>query len=81
MFYAPFGLMVVLLTFHSCMMSTVLVLWEVCAILGNGYEIQGQNHVAFSQGSGMPAGFLSRNLILVICFRLLTLNIFQWCDG
>ena len=43
MFYAPFGLMVVLLRFHSHMRSMVLVLWEVGTILGNGYRIQGQN--------------------------------------
>ena len=60
------------------MHGMVLVLWEVEAILGNGYGIQGQNYVAFIQGSGMPAGFLSRNLILGICFRLLALNMFQW---
>ena len=40
-FYAPFGLMVVLLIFHSCMTSIVSVLWEVGAILGNG-QGQGQ---------------------------------------
>ena len=50
----------------SFMHGMVLVLWEVEAILGNGYGIQGQNYVAFIQGSGMPAGFLSRNLILGI---------------
>ena len=65
----------------SCMHGMVLVLWEVGAILGNGYEIQGQSYVAFLQGSGMSAGFLTRNLILGICFRLLTLNLFQWCNG
>ena len=56
--------MVVLLTFHLHMMSTVLVLWEVGAILLNGYGIQGQNYVSLLQGSGMPAGFHTRNLIL-----------------
>ena len=66
MFYAPFGLMVVLLTFHSRMMSMVLVLWEVAAIPGNGYGIQGQNCVALLQGSEMSAGVHSRNLILGI---------------
>ena len=65
-FYAPFGLMVVLLMFHSCMTSIVSVLWEVGAILGNGCGIQGQNYVALLQGSGIPAGFHSRNLVLGI---------------
>ena len=65
-FYAPFGLMVVLLMFHSCMASMVLVLWDVDAIPGNGYGIQGQNYVALLQRSGIPAGFHSRNLILGI---------------
>ena len=50
MFYAPFGLTVVLLTFLSRMVSMVLVLWEVGAILGSGYEIQGQNYVACFRG-------------------------------
>ena len=50
------------------MVSMVLVLWEVGAILGNGYGIQGQNYVAMLQGCRMPAGFLSRNLILGIYF-------------
>ena len=81
MFYAPFGLMVVLLTFHSCMRSMVLVLWEVGTILGNGYGIQRQNYVALLQASGMPAGFDSRNLILGICLRLLMLNLFHWSNG
>ena len=43
--------MVVLLTFHARVVSMVLVLWEVGAILGNGYGIQGQNYVEFLQGS------------------------------
>ena len=46
----------------------VLVLW-------NGYGI------ALLQGSGMPKGFLYIKVILVLCFRLLILNIFQWCNG
>ena len=66
MSYAPFGLMVALLTFHSCMRSMVLVLWEVDAILGNVHGIQEQNCVALLQASGMPAGFHSRNLILCV---------------
>ena len=66
MFYTRFGLIVVCLTFHSCITSMVLVLWEVDAILENGYGIQGQNYVVFLQGSGMPAGFHFRNLILGI---------------
>ena len=52
------GLMVVLLTFLSH--------GQVTAILGNGYGIQGQNHVALLQGSEMPAGLHYRNLILGI---------------
>ena len=44
----------------------VLVLWEVDAILENGYGIQGQNYVVFLQGSGMPAGFHFRNFIFGI---------------
>ena len=48
------------------MVSIVLVLWEVAAILGNGYGIQGQNYVALLQGKEMPAGFHFRNLTLGI---------------
>ena len=40
-----------------CMLSMLIVLWEVNAILGNGYEIQGQNYVPWLQGSEMPVGF------------------------
>ena len=62
--------MMVLLTF-SCMLSMVLVLWEVAAILGNGCGIQGQNYVAFLQGSKMPVWFHWKNLIWTIyCVRL-----------
>ena len=43
--------------------SMVLVLWEVAAILGNGCGIQGQNYVAWLQGSKMPVGFHYKNLI------------------
>ena len=56
--------MVVLLMFF-CMMSMVIVLWQVNAILGNG-GIQGQNYVAWFQGSEMLVGFHYRNLILDI---------------
>ena len=49
--------------FLSCMVSTVLVLWEVGAILGNGYGIQGQN-CCIASGEWMPAGFHSRYLKL-----------------
>ena len=45
-FYAPFGLMVVLLMLLSHMVSMVLVLLEVGSILGNEYGIQGQRYVA-----------------------------------
>ena len=48
------------------MMSMVLVLWEVAAIFGNRYVIQGQNYVALFQGNEMPATFHNRNLILGI---------------
>ena len=61
------------MTFHPGMVSMVLIIW-------NGYGIQGQNYAGLLQGSGMPAGLLYINLILGICFRLLTLNIFQWCN-
>ena len=80
-FYAPFGLMVVLLMLLSHMVSMVLVLLEVGAILGNGYGIQGQSYVALFWGSAVPAGFHYRNLILGICFQLLMMNVFQWCNG
>ena len=75
--------MVVLLT-HGEHGFSSMGSWCYCrkvgAILGNEFGIEGQNYVAFLQGSGMPAGFLSRNLILGICFRLLILNIFLWCN-
>ena len=58
--------MVVLLMFHPRMTSMVLVLWDAGAILGNGYGIQGQNYVALLQGSRIPVGLLSRNLIIGI---------------
>ena len=41
----------------------VLVIWEVSAILGNGYGIQGQNYALLPE-SEMSAGFHYRNLIL-----------------
>ena len=44
----------------------VLVVWEIGAILGNGYGFQGQNYVALLQGSEMTAGFHYRNWILGI---------------
>ena len=75
--------MVILLT-HGEHGFSFMGSWCYCrkvgAILGNEFGIEGQNYVAFLQGSGMPAGFLSRNLILGICFRLLILNIFLWCN-
>ena len=46
-----------------CMVSMVLVLWEVAAILGNGCGIQGQNYVVWLQGSKMPVGFHYKKLI------------------
>ena len=53
----------------------ILLLWEDAAILWSGYGIQRQNYVALLQGSKMSAGFYSRNLILDICFRLITSNV------
>ena len=50
-------------------------------LIGNGCGIQGQNYAALLQGSGMLAGFHSKNLILGICFTLLNLNVFQWSSG
>ena len=44
-FYPPFGLMVTLLIFISCILKKVLVQWQVCAILGDKYGIQEQNYV------------------------------------
>ena len=29
----------------------------------------------------MPAGFYYKSLALGICFRLITMNVFQWSDG
>ena len=46
-----------------CMVSMVLVMWEVAAILGNSCGIQGQNYVAWLQESKMPVGFYYKNLI------------------
>ena len=47
-----------------CMVSMVIVLWQVNAILG------GKNYVAWFQRSEMPVGFHYRNLILgTKCFR------------
>ena len=48
------------------MVSMVLVPWGVGAILGNWYEIQGQNYVALLQGSEIKAGFHYRDWILDI---------------
>ena len=48
------------------MVSMVLVLWEVAAILRNGYRIQGQNYVVLSQGNEMLVRFHYRNLIFGI---------------
>ena len=35
---------------------SVLLKWEVAAIIGNGFEVQGQNYVAWLQGSKMSLG-------------------------
>ena len=48
------------------MVSMILVRWDVAAILGNRYGIQGQTYVALLLGSQIPAGFHYRNLILGI---------------
>ena len=56
------------------MVNIVLVLWGVGAILGNGYEIQGQNYIA------LKAGFHYRNLIL-ITFQLSHLNLLRMSLG
>lgn len=50
------------LIFH--MVNMVLVLWEDPVILGCGYVIQGQKHVALLQTNEMPAGFHYRNWML-----------------
>ena len=73
--------MVVLLMLLLRMVSMVLVLLEVCAILGNGCGIQGQNDIALLYGSVMPTRFHYRNLILGICFQLIMMNVFQWSNG
>ena len=41
----------------------ILVLWEVAAILGNSRGIQGQNNIAWPEGSEIPVGFHYKNLI------------------
>ena len=68
MFYALFGLMVILLKFNSHMVRMVLILWEVGAILGNGYTIQGNNYPALLQGGEMSIGVHTRNLMSGIMF-------------
>ena len=67
---------------HRCksLYSMVLVLWGVGDILGNEYRIPGKN-CFIVQGSEMSTGFHSGNLILGICFRLITLNVYQWSQG
>ena len=56
-----------------------LVLWGVGPILRNWCEHQGQNYVAFFQGSEMSGASHSENLILVIqCCRLSVLIVCQW---
>ena len=57
------------------MVSMVLVPREIGAILGNGYEIQGENYVALFQGSKITAGFHYRNWNLDRCFRITAVNI------
>ena len=54
------GLIVILLMSLSRMVSMALVLWEVGAILGNGYGIERQNYVVLHQGSAMSTGFHTR---------------------
>ena len=48
------------------MVSMALVLWGVSDILGNRYEIQGQNFAALLLGSDISTRFYYRNLILGI---------------
>ena len=62
-------------------MLLVLLKWEVVAILGNGYGIQGQNYVAWLQGSKMRAGFPVNLILGIYSFRLITLNVSQWSNG
>ena len=50
--------------FLFCMVSLVIVLWEVTAFLGDGSGIQRQKYVAWLQGSEIPVGFYYRNFIL-----------------
>ena len=51
-----------------CMVSMVIVLWEVNAILGNGCEIQRQNYVAWLQGSDASRVSLQKFDIRCIVF-------------
>ena len=44
----------------------VLVPWDIAAVLGNRYGIQGQTYVALLLESQIPAGFHYRNLKLGI---------------
>ena len=53
-------LIVILLMSSSRMVSIALVLWEVGAILGNGYGIERQNYVVLHQGGAMSTGFHTR---------------------
>ena len=48
------------------LVSMVLFLWEVAVIIGNGCGIQGQNYVAWLQGSKMPAGFHYKNVVCML---------------
>ena len=65
-----------------CTVSMVMVLWQVNPILENVCGIQGQNYVAWLQGSEIPVVFHYRNLILgIYCFRLTILNVRQWFNG
>ena len=50
--------------FLFCMVSLVIVLWEVTAFLGDGSGIQRQKYVVWLQGSEIPVGFYYRNFIL-----------------
>ena len=55
-----------LLMSFSRIVNMVLVLRRVGPILGNGYEIQGQEYAALLQGSKTPLGLHCKNLILGI---------------
>ena len=61
-----------------CMLSTVLVLWGVGAILGNGTILK-DNIILHSSGRKKTAELHYRNRILDIkCFKLTAMNVYYW---